>query len=364
MDVSRQSVSKWESGASVPDLSRILQLSELFQVTTDFLLKEEIEADALQAGVNPEQSADLGGGAAAKSASAYPGKLGNLPGRTESLPNGAEGLPSESESLTQEATFAEEKAGGENFAGEKAAVRKVSEEEAERFIENSVVYGKKIARGVALCILSPVLLILFSGFSQAKNPLISEEAAASVGVGILILMVALAVGIFIKSGMGMKEFEFFKDGRFVLKDEAKTLVGRMMRDFQPRYTGWTTSGVILCIVSAVPLILSGAVGFSDQVYIIMTGLLLVLVACGVYRIVAVATVKSSLDQLCKQGEFAPEQQENRKRTDKVGGIYWPIVVAIYLVWSFLSGDWQITWVIWPVAGLVFAAISTVLKKSR
>ena len=31
MDVSRQSVSKWESGASVPDLSRVLQLSELFQ---------------------------------------------------------------------------------------------------------------------------------------------------------------------------------------------------------------------------------------------------------------------------------------------------------------------------------------------
>ena len=329
MEVSRQSVSKWESGASVPDLSRILQLSELFQVTTDFLLKEGMEADA---------------------------------------------LPSGSESLTHEAAFAEEKPEGEafagktadgaNFAGEKPDMRRVSAEEAERFIEKSVVYGKKIARGVALCILSPVLLILFSGFSQAKNPLISEEAAASVGVGILILMVALAVGIFIKSGMQMKEFEFFKDGRFVLEDEAKTLVGRMMRDFQPRYTGWLTSGVILCIVAAVPLILSGSVGFSNQVYIIMTGLLLVLAACGVYRIVAVGTVKSSLDQLRKQGEFAPEQQGNRKRTDKVGGIYWPIVVAIYLVLSFLSGKWEITWIIWPVAGLVFAAISVMLKKSK
>ena len=43
LGVSRQSVSKWESGASIPDLERILKLSEIFGVSTDYLLKEEIE---------------------------------------------------------------------------------------------------------------------------------------------------------------------------------------------------------------------------------------------------------------------------------------------------------------------------------
>lgn len=42
MEVTRQSVSKWESGQSVPDLEKILKLSELFGVSTDYLLKEEI----------------------------------------------------------------------------------------------------------------------------------------------------------------------------------------------------------------------------------------------------------------------------------------------------------------------------------
>ncbi|MGN1031293.1 MAG: helix-turn-helix domain-containing protein, partial [Butyricicoccaceae bacterium] len=37
--VSRQAVSKWESGQSVPDLEKIVQLSELFGVTTDYLIK-------------------------------------------------------------------------------------------------------------------------------------------------------------------------------------------------------------------------------------------------------------------------------------------------------------------------------------
>ena len=36
--VSRQAVSKWESAQSVPDLDKILLLSDYFEVTTDYLL--------------------------------------------------------------------------------------------------------------------------------------------------------------------------------------------------------------------------------------------------------------------------------------------------------------------------------------
>ncbi len=43
MNVSRQSVSKWEGAQSVPDLERILKIADMFGVTTDYLLKDEIE---------------------------------------------------------------------------------------------------------------------------------------------------------------------------------------------------------------------------------------------------------------------------------------------------------------------------------
>ena len=43
MNVSRQAVSKWKSAQSIPDLEKILQLGTLFGVTTDYLLKDEIE---------------------------------------------------------------------------------------------------------------------------------------------------------------------------------------------------------------------------------------------------------------------------------------------------------------------------------
>lgn len=44
MNISRQSVSKWESTNSIPDLNRIIRLAEIFEVSTDFLLKDENEA--------------------------------------------------------------------------------------------------------------------------------------------------------------------------------------------------------------------------------------------------------------------------------------------------------------------------------
>lgn len=48
MNVSRQSISKWEGAQSVPDLDKILKLCQVFGVSTDYLLKEEIEEPELQ----------------------------------------------------------------------------------------------------------------------------------------------------------------------------------------------------------------------------------------------------------------------------------------------------------------------------
>ena len=45
LNVTRQSISKWEGAQSVPDLQKIILLSEIFGVTTDYLIKDEIEEE-------------------------------------------------------------------------------------------------------------------------------------------------------------------------------------------------------------------------------------------------------------------------------------------------------------------------------
>jgi len=54
MDVSRQSISKWEGAISIPDLNKIIQLSQIFGVTTDYLLKDDIEDEIFSEGDSEE----------------------------------------------------------------------------------------------------------------------------------------------------------------------------------------------------------------------------------------------------------------------------------------------------------------------
>ena len=45
LGVSRQAVSKWESASSIPDLDKIIKMSNIFEVSTDYLLKDSIEEE-------------------------------------------------------------------------------------------------------------------------------------------------------------------------------------------------------------------------------------------------------------------------------------------------------------------------------
>lgn len=58
MSVSRQSVSKWETGESLPEVTKLPQLAALFGVTTDFLLSEDAPAED-SAPPQPEKSAEV-----------------------------------------------------------------------------------------------------------------------------------------------------------------------------------------------------------------------------------------------------------------------------------------------------------------
>lgn len=48
LQVSRQAISKWELGATLPDTDKLIQLSEYFNVSIDYLLKDNIQVNKNQ----------------------------------------------------------------------------------------------------------------------------------------------------------------------------------------------------------------------------------------------------------------------------------------------------------------------------
>ncbi|MEL7624980.1 MAG: helix-turn-helix transcriptional regulator [Clostridiales bacterium] len=297
MKVSRQSISKWESAAVIPDINRILELARLFGVTTDYLLKDDLET-----------------------------------------------------------TMYSETDDTENYP-------RVSLQEMNEFLKSKAAYGRWVGLGVALCILSPVLLIALSALSE-EGTVLTASISHGIGIAALLLMVSGAVAIFIISSAKMKPFEYLESSEFELEYGLSGIVNEKRSAFEKTYIRNTAIGVVLCILCALPLIVAGIFQAARMILALLTALLLATVAAAVYLLITAGTIKGSYDQLLREGEYEPKELERGKRVAKFAGVYWPVVVAIYLAWSFYTNNWGFTWVIWPVAGLVFTAVASLLHASK
>jgi hypothetical protein len=63
--------------------------------------------------------------------------------------------------------------------------------------------------------------------------------------------------------------------------------------------------------------------------------------------------------------YAKENEEvyiNDTLTD-IMSLYWPTITCIYLSWSFLTFDWYISWIIWPIAAIIHKVIKMNLGKN-
>lgn len=300
MNVSRQSVSKWESMSSLPDLDKIIKLSQLFGVSTDYLLKDDMEEE---------------------------------PG----YENSGKKEPAQIEENGVEVTI----------------------EEATTYMELVEKTSKKIAAGVAMCILSPVFLIVFTTYADTGRVAVKPEVAGAVGVGVLLVMVAIAVMIFISTGVKLDKYEYLEKEILDLQYGIAGIAQAKKEAHEPTFKKSISSGVALCIVSSVPLIVAGGFDLADEVYSGLVGVLLICIASAVFLFVNAGMIRDSYLKLLEEGDFTVEKKLKAKRNNNLSIIYWCVVTAAYLGYSFVTMDWAFSWIIWPVAAVLFGAVCAV-----
>ena len=297
--ISRQSVSKWESGASVPDIDKILALSQIFGVSTDYLLKDEMEE-------------------------------------------------TDGEQLPQ----AEE---------EETDAKVVTMEEAERFLTLAGKLSLPRAAATALCVLSPIPLILLGGVSEYVQAGISEDMAGGIGMVILLVLVAIGVGILVYTGMQLEPYEYLEKEKLTLQYGVKGLASKRRENFSRTYNICITAGTTLCIIGVIPLMVAAAFSAPDLVYIYCVALLLTMVAIGVFLFVRACGIKESCDKLLQEGEYTIEKKEVHRKTSFFPGVYWCLVTALFLGLGFYFDSWKYLWIIWPVAALLFVVALGIVK---
>jgi len=114
---------------------------------------------------------------------------------------------------------------------------------------------------------------------------------------------------------------------------------------------------MLCIISAVPLLLVT----GDFARILMVDFLLIFIAAAVFIFVISGTIYGSYRKLLQEGEYSEKNKQLKRRLELLNTIYWCSIIAIYLLISFVTFAWDRTWIVWPVAAVLFAAVESIAK---
>lgn len=290
MNVSRQSVSKWESANSIPDLNKIIKLGEIFGVSTDYLIKDEIE---------------------------------------------------DVESISEDS---------------EPGVLKVTLEQATDYIQKKIEMSKLIARGVLIVMNSVIPLLFLLGLSDGGQISLSSNVSAAIGLVSLFVMVALAVSIFLRANQYESEFNKLEKNEFELVYGVRSIIKEKLDSYKSSYTQKMSIGVMMFILSVVPLLLAALLDGSGLMVLMMVIVMILMVALGVFYIVPVSAKYNAYSLLVSENEYAPEKKEETKRMEKVASVYWPLVTAVYIGWSLWTMAWGTTWIVWPVAAIAFAGL--------
>lgn len=240
LGVSRQSVSKWESGQSQPELERIVDLCKLFGVSADALIRDEFTLD--------------GGSPSAK----------------------------EEECIVEEVII------------DDPSTVVMAPDDTYAYVAHRRSIAHKIALATAACVASPVGLILFGD---------SGALSALFGIPVLFGLNAWAVWQFMSIGSMNRPYRHIERKNFALSPSSKRWVRESLEHFRPAFTREIATGVVLCILSPVPTIMLDAILYQAPI-LGMFGptLLFVLVAAAVYLFVHSCSMQGCYQHLLKHSK--------------------------------------------------------------
>lgn len=300
LNVSRQSVSKWEGAQSIPDMDKVVQMSRLFGVTTDFLLKDELEIEE----------------------------------HTQSEPM------------------------------DEPPLRRVTMEEASAYLALRRAAAPRMALATFLCIISPVALLMLAAMSEMSRFGISENAASGIGLCGLLVLVAIGVALFLTCSARVRDFAFLEEDPFEMEYGVSGMVKERMQDFANTYSRLNITGTVLCILSAVPLFVSMCIETADVVYVAAVCLLLIIAGIGCVAFTYGGTIHASMERLLEEGDYTRQQKSRRGVKGAISTIYWLLVTAIFMWYTFGpsgNGQARYSWFIWAIAGVLYAAVMLVVN---
>ncbi len=292
MNVTRQSVSKWEGAQSIPDLNKIIRLSELFGVSTDYLMKDSIEDFEITMSSDQQPTS-----------------------RLVSMEEANE------------------------FLSVKIKTAK------------PIALGTFLCILSPICLL---LLEAISEITKFRLPE-NVASGVGMIILLLIVSVAVAIFIscdkttqqfdfldkdIFETAYGVNGMVSERKSQYSSTHTKNTIIGVCFCIISPipLFVGSITNQK------------------SDLFLIIMLSFSIIIVGLGVFLLVSSGIIWASFEKLLQEGDYSKAKKQKRSATATISGIYWVIITAIYLGYSMMTNKWANSWIIWVVAAVLYPAI--------
>lgn len=297
MNVTRQSVSKWEGAQSIPDLDKLVRLSELFGVSTDYLLKDEIEEEE-------------------------------------------GGCPAEEVSSLRRVSMEEANA----FLSIKSATAKPT------------AYAVFLCILSPICLLLLGAVSEYADVGLEEN----VAGGIGLIVLLLLVAAAVSVFISTGNKTSPYEYlekEFFETEYGVI-GMVKERKEQYRTGYMRNNVIGTCLCIIAAIPLFIGIIVNEE---NEMLAVIMICVMLLIAGFGVFCFVRVGIIWESFEKLLQEGDYTREKKKIRPVLSAVSTAYWLIATAVFLAYSFATNNWKYSWIVWVVAGVLYPAILTILN---
>lgn len=256
--------------------------------------------------------------------------------------------------------------GGVMKGYEEPSRRKVTHDEARQFVIDTTQHRFYVGLGVLLLIISCVGPVI-----GETLPHVNENAGNAIGVSFFFIAIAAGVALIIYSSVRMKQWDFLKNYPCTIDFQTADELYQEQQYNRANRALMLTIGVLLCILCFVPPVVFDAISSN---YFLTDGLgialFFILIGIGVFLIImsgakerAYRALLTLNDRTTVAGNYESTASIYAKYTnptvETIMSVYWQSVTCLYLIWSFLSFDWYITWIIFPIAGIISGIIKNI-----
>ncbi|MCI5712538.1 MAG: permease prefix domain 1-containing protein [Lachnospiraceae bacterium] len=244
-----------------------------------------------------------------------------------------------------------------------AEVETLSLDTVKKYISEKIKSSIHIAVAVMLLIMSLAAVVVVDSLAWLNG------TSDMLGGLVFFVGIAIAVGMIVYDSIRMGKWKMFGKGTKRLDFAAESYVKEQMENFRATYALYITLGVVLCITSVVPAMVMGEISWRMNDFSmddIAGALFLVMVAVGVMFFILGGMRKGCYEGLLQENQVVMnKEKEHQKELEKnILSVYWPTVTCIYLIWSFLTMDWYISWIIWPIAAVVERIIKLICSEKK